>query len=172
MTSRPICRHDGRTVRCAKCGTVWRAMPDSGGEEVEDNLSSWVAPSGESEEYRDEARAGQTAQDHFAAAGSDEERNWSSNQDAVASQEETVAEEETRFQAEAGEPDPESEADEANTTEENENTGKVSWFSSFRRRKKLKQKGRRPGTHCRSPPQRQYRFRALICPLRSNQRKQ
>ena len=24
----------GRTVRCAKCGTVWRAMPESGAEEV------------------------------------------------------------------------------------------------------------------------------------------
>jgi len=129
--------HDGRTVRCAKCGTVWRAMPDSGGEEVEANLSSWVAPSGESEESRDEAPARQTAHDHFAASGGDEEREWPSNQDAVAAQEETVAEEE---QDEAGEPKSESEADEVNTAEENENTGKVSWFSSFRRRKKLKQK--------------------------------
>jgi len=62
----------GRTVRCAKCETVWRAMPDSGGEEGEASASSWVAPSGESEETND-ASAEQTAHDHFGAAGGDVE---------------------------------------------------------------------------------------------------
>ena len=68
---------DGRTVRCAKCGTVWRAMPDRGVEEGETSASAWVAPSGESEETGD-APAEQTTHDHFGTAGGDfEESVWS-----------------------------------------------------------------------------------------------
>ncbi len=129
---------EGRTVRCAKCGTVWRAMPESGGEELEANESSWVAPSGETGETKDEAPAGPTVHDGFAVAGGDEERDWPSHQ-AVAVQEEPAAEEETSLKEEVGEPHHESGPGENDAFEENENSGKISWFSSFRRRKKLKQ---------------------------------
>ena len=60
---------EGRTVRCAKCGTVWRAMPESGAEEAGVDESSWVSPSKESERATDEAPTGQTTHDHFAACG-------------------------------------------------------------------------------------------------------
>lgn len=115
---------DGRTVRCAKCETVWRAMPDSGGEE-EASASSWVAPSGESEETSD-APAEQATHDPFGTAGIHvDEGVWSSHQDAAAVREEAVAEGDTALK-------------EDGVSEEDENTGKVSWFSSFRRRKSLK----------------------------------
>ena len=125
---------DGRTVRCAKCGTVWRAMPDSGGEEAETSASAWVAPSGESEETND-APAEQTTRDHFGTTGGDfEEGLWSSHQDAAAIHKEAVAGEETPLNN-GREAHREWRADES---EANENTGKVSWFSSFRRKKNLK----------------------------------
>ena len=126
---------DGRTVRCAKCGTVWRAMPDIGGEEGEASESSWVAPSGESEETSD-APAGQAPHDHYGAAGGDvDDSFWSSRQDDAAVHEESVADGETPLKEE---PFREWRASESDHSEENENTGKVSWFSSFRRKKHLK----------------------------------
>ena len=60
-------------------------------------------------------------------------------QGAVAPQEESVAEEETRFEVTAAEPHAEDGPAEGDASEENENAGKVRWFSSFRRRMKGKQ---------------------------------
>ena len=128
---------DGRTVRCAKCEKIWRAMPDSGGEE-DAGASSWVAPSGESEETSD-APAEQTTHDHFGTAGSHvDEGVWSSHRDAAAVREETVTEGESTLKEEGVEPHLQWRAGESDSPEEDENTGKVSWFSSFRRRKSLK----------------------------------
>jgi len=128
---------EGRTVRCAKCGTVWRAMPESGGEEVGVDESSWASPSKESERARDDALAGQTTHDHFAAAGGDDEHPSSGH--GVADKEEPAAEEEANLKEEAGEPHQESGPGESDASEEHENSGKVSWFSAFRRRKTSKQ---------------------------------
>jgi predicted Zn finger-like uncharacterized protein len=129
---------EGRTVRCAKCGTVWRAMPESGGEEVGVDESSWVSPPKESERARGETLAGQITHDHFAAAGGDDEREWPSGH-GVAVKEEPAAEEETNLKEEVGDPHQESGLGESDTSEEHENSGKVSWFSGFRRRKTSKQ---------------------------------
>ena len=113
-------------------------MPDRGGEEGETSASAWVAPSGESEETGD-APAEQTTHDHFGTAGGDfEESVWSSHQDAAAVHEETVADGETTLKEEGGEPYREWRAGESDSSGENENTGKVSWFSSFRRKKNLR----------------------------------
>lgn len=127
---------EGRTVRCAKCGAVWRAMPER--DEVGVDESSWVSPSKEIERATDEALAGQTTHDHFAAAGGDDERQWSSGH-GVAVKEEPAAEEEANLKEEAGEPHQESGLGESDASEEHENSGKVSWFSGFRRRKTSKQ---------------------------------
>ena len=128
---------DGRTVRCAKCETVWRAMPDSGGD-VGEAGTSWVASSEQSEETSD-APAEQTTHDHFGTAGGDgDEGLWSSHQDAAAVPEETVTEGESTPMEEGVEPHLRWRAGESGSSEEDENTGKVSWFSSFRRRKNLK----------------------------------
>ncbi len=127
---------EGRTVRCAKCGTVWRAMPESGGDEV--GVDEWASPSKESERARDEALAGRATHDHFAGAGGDDERQWSSGH-GVAVKEEPAAEEEVNLKEEAGEPHQESGPGESDASEEHENSGKVSWFSGFRRRKTSKQ---------------------------------
>ena len=144
---------NGRTVRCAKCETVWRAMPDSGGEEGEAGTSSWVAPSGESEETSD-APAEQTTHDHFGTAGDDvEEGVWSSHQDAAAVHEETVAEGEPTLKEDGVEPYLEWRAGESDSSEENENSGKVSWFSSFRRRKNLKPTDEAEETAVKTLPQ-------------------
>jgi predicted Zn finger-like uncharacterized protein len=129
---------EGRTVRCAKCGTVWRAMPESGAEEAGADESSWVSPSKESERGTDEAPTGQTTHDHFADAGGDDEHQWSSGHDAAV-KEEPAAEEETNLKEEVGEPPQEPGLGESDTSEEHEKSGKVSWFSGFRRRKTLKQ---------------------------------
>jgi predicted Zn finger-like uncharacterized protein len=129
---------EGRTVRCAKCGTVWRAMPESGGEEVAVDESSWVSSSKESERARDEALAAQTTHDHFAAAGGDDERQWSSGR-GVAVKEELAAADETNLKEDVGEPHQDPGLGKSDTSEEHENSGKVSWFSGFRRRKTSKQ---------------------------------
>ena len=129
---------EGRTVRCAKCGTVWRAMPESDAEEAAVDESSWVSPSKESESATDEAPTGQTTHDHFAAAEDDDERQWSSGHGAPV-KEEPAAEEETNLKEEAGEPQQEPGLGESDISEEHENSGKVSWFSGFRRRKTSRQ---------------------------------
>jgi len=133
---------NGRTVRCAKCETVWRAMPDSGGEEGEAGTSSWVARSGESEETSDAPE--QTTHDHFGTAEDDvEEGVWSS----------TVAEGEPTLKEDGVEPYLEWRTGESDGSEENENSGKVSWFSSFRRRKNLKPTDEAEETAVKTLPQ-------------------
>ena len=128
----------GRTVRCAKCETVWRAMPDSGGEEDEADTASWSAPSGESEETNGPSPE-RTTHDHFGTAGGDgEEGVWPSHQDAAAVHEETVTEGKTTLKGEGVEPFLQWRAGEGDSSEGNGTTGKVSWFSSFRRKKDLK----------------------------------
>jgi predicted Zn finger-like uncharacterized protein len=129
---------EGRTVRCAKCGTVWRAMPESGAEEAGADESSWISPSKESERATEEAPTGQTPHDHFADAGADDKRQWSSGHDAAV-KEKPATEDETSFKEEVGESAPEPAPGERDLSEEYENSGKVSWFSGFRRRKISKQ---------------------------------
>ncbi len=130
---------DGRTVRCAKCGTVWRAMPDTGGEEVE----TWGAPapgqSGGTGESRREGSQEEKAHERFAAAGYGEDSKWPTEERAAAPREENVHEEETSFKDEAAEPKQECETDQNDSAGEDVGAGKVRWFSSFRRGKKAKQ---------------------------------
>jgi hypothetical protein len=112
-------------------------MPESSGEEVEAN-ESWVAPSQESEGAGDEAHTGPAAHRHLTAAEGNEEREWLSDH-TVAGQEEPAAEEETRFKEESGQAHRDFGLGENDVSEDNEDSGKVSWFSSFRRNKKSKQ---------------------------------
>lgn len=128
---------EGRTVRCAKCGTVWRAMPESSGEEVEAEEASWAASS-EGRDETDETPAVREAHDPFAAVD-DSEDCTPPEQDAAASWDETIAEEDTAFKEAAAEPRKGSGAYEADSSGDNESAGKVRWFSSFRRRKKFKE---------------------------------
>src|SRR5208283_5121348 len=76
--------------------------------------------------------------DHFAAAEDDDERQLSSGHGAPV-KEEPAAEEETNLKEEAGEPQQEPGLGESDISEEHENSGKVSWFSGFRRRKTSRQ---------------------------------
>ena len=71
------------------------------------------------------------------AVGDDDERQWSSGHNAAV-KEEPAAEEETNLKEEVGEPPQEPGLAESDTSEEHENSGKVSWFSGFRRRKTSK----------------------------------
>jgi hypothetical protein len=113
-------------------------MPDSGEEIGEASTSSWVAPTGESEETSD-APAERTTHDPFGTAGGDvEEGIWSSHQDAAGVCEETVTEGQATPKDEGVDPYLQWRAGESDGSEEDENTGKVSWFSSFRRKKNLK----------------------------------
>ena len=130
---------DGRTVRCAKCGTVWRAMPDNGGDEVEAEETPAPGQSGGTEETRDEGPQEEAAHEHFAAAGYGEDSEWLTEERAAALHEGTVAEEETSFEDGADGPKYQYETDPNDSGGEDAGTGKVRWFSSFRRRKKAKQ---------------------------------
>ena len=130
---------DGRTVRCAKCGTVWRAMPDIGGEEVEDQEPPAVGQSLGTEETWDDGSQEETVHhEHFAASGHGEDREWPAHERSAAAYEETVTEEETSFK---DGPEREFETDQSDPAEEDAGMGKVRWFSSFRRRKKTRQEG-------------------------------
>ncbi len=125
---------DGRTVRCAKCGTVWRAMPESGGENAEAFDLSSAELFEERQETKKEAPTGQTAQDCLTTTGAREELfEWPSYEEPAATREETDADEEADAKAEADEGRLNVDA---RFMEEHENSGKVSWFSSFRRKKK------------------------------------
>ncbi len=132
---------DGRTVRCAKCGTVWRAMPDIGGED--DVAEAWRAPapgqSGGTGESRHEGPHEQKAHERFAAAGYGEDSEWRTEARPAAPREENVPEEETSFKDEADEPGQECETDQNESAGEDVGAGKVRWFSSFRRGNKAKQ---------------------------------
>ena len=138
---------DGRTVRCAKCGTVWRAMPYTVGEEVEAEALSAADRSGEAEDTRDVGPQEERTYERFAAAGYGDDSEWPAEESAAANHEEHVAEEETGFQEERDKfryefeavESRDSETEESDTAEEDRDSGKVRWFSSFRRRKKLKQ---------------------------------
>jgi predicted Zn finger-like uncharacterized protein len=137
---------EGRTVRCAKCGSVWRAMPETG-EEAEPVEAAWTESSA-SAETTDHDTAGDHTGHDFAAAGEDHHDGELSADEggAFASYEEAGAEPEPEashpeeMPDAQPQPEPEPEPEPDGTHEKDWDTGKVSWFGSFRRRKKVKEK--------------------------------
>ncbi len=130
---------EGRTVRCAKCGTVWRAMPENGAEEMETSESAWVAPSNAGAVTAEQAAVEQAVQ-QFAAVGHAHDNQWAPDTDSTsATYEEAGATEEPSREEDSIESHPASEP-ESDASANERSTGKVSWFSSFRRKKKLKEK--------------------------------
>jgi predicted Zn finger-like uncharacterized protein len=128
---------EGRSVRCAKCGTVWRAMPDSPEEPEAEDLA-WAisqareAIEGQQTEERDEGpyagglehgRENEWTSPE-ASAGVDLQESWP---------QEDIAHVEGNGIAEETPPEQHREAVKA------EGGGKVSWFSSFRRKKRHKE---------------------------------
>lgn len=153
---------EGRTVRCAKCGTLWRAMPESIGETA---AEAQIAPPKTTATVNDEAAVEQAIR-HFAAEGhaaggedhSEEEYSdalsgdsewseaahahdddWSMHADgSFAAPGETEEAEEAYSQDEPSELDaePETAAGLAEEESQLEDSGKVRWFDAFRRKKK------------------------------------
>ncbi len=127
---------EGRTVRCAKCGTVWRAMPEPqeapeaaetawAATEARKAMTGWDAGEEERRDAAEDAHGDQWAAGHESAHASHEES--SENQASARVQASDIGEEQ---------PQPEQNDD----RDKDEAAGKVSWFSSFRRKKKSKDK--------------------------------
>ncbi len=152
---------EGRTVRCAKCGTLWRAMPESPGET---GAEEQIAPPAAAAPVDDEAAVEQAIR-HFAAeghaagreghaeedyseaqsgdrewseAGHAHDDDWSMHVDdtfaaPIEAEEEASPQEET---SEFEEAEPETAAGNAHAESQHEDSGKVRWFDAFRQKKK------------------------------------
>ncbi|MFZ1110314.1 MAG: zinc-ribbon domain-containing protein [Rhodomicrobium sp.] len=124
---------DGRTVRCAKCGTVWRAMPESEEAPQAEDVAWAVSEARESIEGHE---AEEPDENHFAGAlGHGRENEWTSGE---ASAGEHL--EESHSYVEGGGIVEEAPQEQHEESVAAENSGKVSWFSSFRRKRKSKEK--------------------------------
>ncbi len=133
---------EGRTVRCAKCGTVWRAMPNGASEQPVNAVAS-AAP----EEEKQVSTASDAPEREAESVFS---HNSEPSADSMRSAEEDQPSQDTaffeRFAAEAA-------AEETQRSDEREeaspedfglqvvppaagdsDSGKVSWFGSFRRK--------------------------------------
>ncbi len=151
---------EGRTVRCAKCGTVWRAMPDSIDEHA--GAAPSEASAGEPQPSIAEAREQETAfhaethQDaaaepatapEWSASAAGEEAAYAEEpavEDPAPSDDHAVepaAEQQPQLTREAGSsffPGQRRDADQQQDLSRDGDNGKVRWFSSFRRKTKAR----------------------------------
>lgn len=132
---------EGRNVRCAKCGTVWRAMPERGAEELEADEDFWAAPSGESRDTSHKASFIEDSHDPFAALDGTEKHGEPSDRDSLDSGERNFDGKESGFRPETGEPDEGGGAGQDDAPRQGDGSGKIRWFLSFRRRKKAQDAG-------------------------------
>jgi predicted Zn finger-like uncharacterized protein len=125
---------DGRTVRCAKCGTVWRAMPEIEEEPQAQDVAWAVSEARESIRGRE---AEQRDESHYAAAsGHDRENEWASGEAGAEAHLDESEHRETDSHLENGAIVDEAPHEQREESVAAEDSGKVSWFSSFRRRRK------------------------------------
>jgi predicted Zn finger-like uncharacterized protein len=123
---------EGRSVRCAKCGTVWRAMPEMPEQVEEAREEAWEPHPAEQETYNRHPDE-EFERQHLFAPGHAYAREWQ-HEDGGAAVEETHAEHDESAYAESSEePEPVASPEQP---EEQMGSGKVSWFSSFRRKRK------------------------------------
>ena len=124
---------EGRSVRCAKCGTVWRAMPETHVEVEEAREEGWEPRRAEQETCDRRAAEEESERQHLYTPGHAYAREWPREDDGVAV-EQTHAEHDESAYAESGEEfEP---AASPEQREEETGSGKVSWFNSFRRKRK------------------------------------
>lgn len=124
---------EGRTVRCAKCGTVWRAMPETP-EEVEDAREEAWKPHRAEQETFDRPAAEKAERQHLFTPGHGYGREWP-QEDGGAAAAEPHAEHDEGAYAESGEEEQPEPAASPEQREEETDSGKVSWFGSFRRKR-------------------------------------
>lgn len=117
---------EGRIVRCARCGSVWRAAPDPIGQEAEDREDFWADPR-EENKTNGPAASARTSHDPFSAVGRVEDQPAASGHGVIAS-------EEPRLTPEIDETFEDAPARQDAATRQD--AGKVRWFLSFRRGKK------------------------------------
>ena len=130
---------EGRSVRCAKCGTVWRAMPERTAEELEADDDFWTAPAGESGDTSHKAPAIEESHDPFAAVDGAGTHGVLSNRDGIDPGERSLDGHEPGFRTKIDKPDEGAGAGEDNASSQGDGSGKIRWFLSFRRRKKLQE---------------------------------
>ncbi len=125
---------DGRTVRCAKCGTVWRAIPEPQ-EAPAPEEAVWTATGAEEPAAsHDEHEHGEDR--HAAASVHSRDDAWTSDEGgAVATFEESLRRD-AGAPIDASDDAEETHAEESDDAGQSRDTGKVSWFQSFRRKKK------------------------------------
>ena len=130
---------EGRSVRCAKCGSVWRAMPEREVEELEAEEDFWTAPSGESEDTSHKAASVEDSHDPFAAVDGAGKHGAVPDGGSFDHSERSPGGQEPLFKPEAGEePVP---GEDGGVSRQGDGSGKIRWFLSFRRRKNSKNGG-------------------------------
>ena len=164
---------EGRTVRCAKCGSVWRALPlNDGATEAEEQAAApaALAPSHHDEAaieqaFRHFAAEGYAAEEHageqsdnsaWSEAGHAHDDEWSMHVDSsFAAPEETGSAKVASLLEDSLEPEAEPEPDASEEQEESRDSGKVRWFHAFRRKRNRRTKpGRQAHPLRRRPPKR------------------
>jgi predicted Zn finger-like uncharacterized protein len=129
---------DGRTVRCAKCGTVWRAMPEPEEEPQAEDVAWAVSEARESIRGHE---AEEHDESHFAgASGHGRESEWTSDEVSAEAYLEESRQQESNAHVEGGGIVEEAPQEQHEESDASEGSGKVSWFSSFRRKRKSKEK--------------------------------